>query len=414
MFSGFYFALREAGLPVSLNEWLTLTQALSLDLADNSLLEFYYLARSLLIKSETHYDRYDAVFADYFEDKAEPGETAGAGKSGAGKQGGQKPPDRSYNPDFFNPARYEVKQKDKPDQGADALAEARAKSAAEAAALPDPEAAAEAFAVPVAGETEDGAGGVNFGDRTGGMTAVNVAGARRYKDYRDDSIRHVRQYEVALRSLRQLSSRAAGPKDELNLEATVETTGANGGMLSLEWERPRKNTIKLILLMDSLGSIYYHFSAVAKLFQAAHRSVHFKEIKYYYFHNCVYGRVYKDQWLERKASVPTEEFFRQYNADCRLLIVGDARMSDRELMDVCGALDISAEYNHESGHTWLTRIAGHFPYAVWLNPVPVSLWAGGQGYASIKAIGEIFPMYELTPAGIAQAVKKLRSRSGLS
>jgi uncharacterized protein with von Willebrand factor type A (vWA) domain len=160
--------------------------------------------------------------------------------------------------------------------------------------------------------------------------------------------------------------------------------------------------------MDSIGSIYSHYTLCQKLFNAAHRSTHFKELRFYYFHNCIYGRIYKDQWLDGKESVPTEEFFRLYNADYRLLIVGDARMSEQELMDVGGVLDWSAQYNAEPGYIWLKRVARHFPYAVWLNPVPEYKWGGGQGYATIKTVGEIFPMYELTPVGISKAVKRLR------
>ena len=267
------------------------------------------------------------------------------------------------------------------------------------------------FSGMLSGDKPLGAGGISFSETSGGMTALKVAGERRFKDYQDDGIRNIRQYEIALRSLRQLSSKLDGPKDELNVEATVEETGRRNGMLSLEWDRPRKNAIKLILLMDSMGSIYYYHSTVQKLFNAAHRSTNFKEIQYFYFHNCIYGRIYKDQLLSHSEYILTEEFFRLYNGEHRLLIIGDARMSEEELRDVGGVLDWHNEYNTEPGYTWLTRVARHYPYAAWLNPVPERLW-GREHYESINDVREIFPMYALTPAGIKQAVKRLRVKSG--
>ncbi|MCL2120932.1 MAG: VWA containing CoxE family protein [Clostridiales bacterium] len=394
MFYGFFSALREEGVPVSLQEWLMLMEALSLELADNSLSEFYELGRSLLVKNEIYYDRYDAAFVRCFGSQSTESEKA--------RETPELPKsERSYNPDFFNPATYENKTKQNAvQQAGQGLATTKnsedkgTKEAAEPATSAD------------AGET--GSGGVSFADSPGGMTAVQVAGRRRYRDYRDDSLSNIRQFEMALRSLRLLSPRVEGPRDELNLDATIEETCRNGGRLSIEWDRPRKNSIRLILLMDSIGSIYNHHRICQRLFNAAQRSTHFKEIRYYYFHNCIYGRVYKDQWLDIKESVPLEDFFRLYNGDCRLLIVGDARMSERELLEAGGALDWSVERNREPGYTWLSRMAKRYPYAIWMNPVPEARWGKEPSYASINAVREIFPMYELNPSGIRKAVKKLR------
>ena len=394
MFYGFFRALREEGVPVSLQEWLMLMEALSLELSDNSLSGFYELGRSLLVKSESIYDRYDAAFIRYFGSQSAESEktrvTPELPKS-----------ERSYHPDFFNPATYENKT----------MQNAGRQTGQAPATTKNPESdeiKAEAETATSADADESGFGGISFAENTGGMTAVQVAGRRRYRDYRDDSISHIRQFEMALRSLRLLTPRVEGPREELNLDATIEETCRNGGRLSLEWDRPRKNSIRLILLMDSIGSIYNHHRVCQRLFNAAQRSTHFKEIRYYYFHNCIYGRVYKEQWLDIKESVPLEKFFRLYNGDCRLLIVGDARMSERELMEAGGALDWSVERNREPGYTWLSRIARRYPYAVWLNPVPEARWGKEPSYTSINAVREIFPMYELNPSGIRKAVKKLR------
>lgn len=411
MFAGFFYALREEGIPVSLNEWLALMKALSLDLAENSLSGFYDLARSILVKSETYYDPFDAAFVRCFGE-----ESAGQEEKSAQKE--LPAQERAYNPDFFNPARYQAGRKPLADQEIDpklfpGTMEVASSPAAEATGRREQEkdSNGETSGGQGAGIGEMGAGAVNFGSETGAMSAVKVAGQRRYRDYRDESIRNLRQYEMALRSLRQLSSKLEGPMDELNLEATVEETGRNNGALTLEWERPRRNGIKVLVLMDSMGSIYTHYEACKKLFNAANKSTHFKEIKFYYFHNCIYGRIYKDQWLDVKASMTTEAFFRVYNGEYRLLIVGDAQMGEQELMKVGGVIDWSAEFNAEPGITWLRRIARHYPYAVWLNPVPAQFWGRAPEYTSITTVGEVFPMYELTPKGIRQAVKRLHTKS---
>lgn len=400
MLSGFFYALRGEGLPVSLHEWLTLTEALSAGLADNSLTEFYFLARSLLVKNEALYDKYDAAFAGYF----------GGDEADTKKQTPEiKAAERSYDPDFFNPARYEERQKPAPGTETDLSA---FQDRLDMSAAPQPEDGGtkeQKRELPEAGGArpgagESGAGEINFSGETRGMTAVKIAGRRRYRDYQDDNIKNIRQYEIALRNLRQLSTKLEGPKDELDLEATVEETGRNNGLLSLQWERPRRNALKVLVLMDSMGSIYSHYDVCKKLFNAANRSTHFKEIRFFYFHNCVYGRIYNNQWLDIRESVATEDFFRLYNADHRLLIVGDAQMGEQELMKAGGVIDWSAEYNAEPGLTWLKRIARHYPYAAWLNPVPEQFWGG---YESIRTIGEVFTMYELTPGGIGKAVRRL-------
>ena len=403
MFSGFFYTLRGEGLPVSLSEWMALMEALSVGLADDSLTEFYFLARSLLIKSEAHYDKYDAAFIRYFGEAPAEAEAKAAPTI--------RITERSFDPDFFNPARYEEKKQPEAEKEADS---GRFTGTLEAAAAPLPAEREETETAGAAsGDGALGAGEINFSGRTGGMTAVKIAGRRRYKDYQDDNIKSIRQYEVALRSLRRLSTKLDGPKEELDLDATIEETGRNNGFLTLEWERPRRNALKVLLLMDSIGSIYSHYEVCKKLFNAANRSTHFKEIKFYYFHNCIYGRIYKNQWLDIRESVATEDFFRLYNADYRLLIVGDARMGERELTKPGGAIDWSVEYNAEPGLIWLKRIARHYPYAAWLNPVPARFWGREPEFASITAISEIFPMYELTPGGIAQAVKRLLVKTTL-
>ena len=405
MFSGFFYALRDEGVHVSLYEWMTLMEALSLGLAQDSLTNFYYLARCTLIKSETYFDKYDAAFAKYFKNN-----------SAETKLHVSVINNEAFvcNSDSFNQAGLR-KPKEVTDEH-EALIDLLMKSVTEvkAAPLPDEkgsgELAPEGAGTPT-GDGLDGAGGIRIGGDTGAMSAVKIAGRRIYKDYQDDNIRNIRQFEIALRTLRQLSTKFEGPKDELDLQTTVDETGKNAGILSLVWDRPRRNTIKVIILMDSIGSIYSYHDICKKLFNAAHRSTHFKEIKFYYFHNCIYGRIYKNQWLDMNKSIKTDEFFRLFNSDYRLLIVGDGRMALSELTKIGGIIDWSAEYNTETGLTWLNRVVRHFPYCVWLNPVPEHLWGREPNYVSINMIRDIFPMFELTPGGITKAIKRLRAKS---
>jgi len=405
MFSGFFYALRSEGVDVSLYEWMTLMRALSLDLAGNSMTDFYYLGRSVLVKSETHYDRYDAAFIKHF----------GEGAALSGKAAQPQKEERAYKPEnFFNPENY--KSQELPPVQETELSDF--KGTVEIKVAPpgeDPSQAEEGMDAQGADssssrDSEGGtpSGGVRFGGEGGGMTAIKIAGQRKFKDYRDGNLTDTRQFEIALRSLRQLSTKTQLPKSELNLEATIEQTGNNAGMLTLVWDRPRKNAIKVIVLMDSVGSIDRHHDVCKKLFNAAHKSTHFKEIKFFYFHNCIYGAIYKTQWLNIDHSIPTDEFFRLHNSEYRVLIVGDAQMSEPELMSVDGVIDWSAQVNTQAGITWLGRIARHFPYCVWLNPVPKHMWGRGHLHESIGVIEGIFPMFELTPSGIEQAVKRLR------
>ena len=399
MLSGFFYSLREEGVPVSLYEWLTLMEALSLELAHNSLTDFYYLARCLLVKSEAHLDKYDVAFAKYFSNGDSTEKTEPARPE-------VKKEERSYNTDFFNPDRY---KKESPPVKGTTKVNVVPLSDEENGTGKEKRATSGSYSS--LGDKSNGTGGIRIGGAPGGMTAVKIAGERKYKDYQDDSLINIRQFERALRTLRQLSTNLEGPKDELDLQATIDETGNNAGMLTLVWDRPRKNVFKIIVLMDSIGSIYSYHDVCKRLFNAAHRSAHFKEIKFFYFHNCIYGRIYKNQWLDMGQSIPTEEFFRFYGSDYRVLIVGDAKMAPRELTDIGGIIDWSAEHNSETGLTWLNRVARHFPYCVWLNPVPEHMWGREPDFVTIKMVEEIFPMFELTPGGITKAVKKLRVKS---
>jgi uncharacterized protein with von Willebrand factor type A (vWA) domain len=404
MFIDFFFALKRAGVPVSLQEWAVFMEALAKGLAYNSLTGFYYLARAVLVKNERHFDSYDTVFFQYFKGIETVEEIVSAA---AEFLENLPPPDAS--PSREPAAANETQPNDVEEINLSLLRGTLLVKSSKKRKNFDDKMGRKKSSATSSGEEAGGGGGVRFEGEGGGLTAVKVAAQRNYREYRDDKLTNIRQFEMALRSLRQLSSKTDGPKDELNLDATVEATGRNGGMLDLVWERPRKNNLKILIFMDSVGSIDRYHDVCKRLFNAAHRTTHFKEIKFYYFHNCIYDVIYKNPMVYRGSSIPTEEFFRTRNSEHRLIIVGDATMHVNELLKVGGAINFE-ENNEETGLTWLKRVAAHYPYAVWLNPVPRERWRQDT-HRTIPMVADVFPMFELNPMGLESAIKKIRLKN---
>ncbi|MCL6635445.1 MAG: VWA domain-containing protein [Peptococcaceae bacterium] len=397
MFINFYYQLKSEGVPVSLNEWMTLMEALARGLAFSSLTGFYYLARAVLVKSEAHFDRYDLAFAQYFKGV----ETA----EDIIKQA------LDWLTRSLPPLRVPLGERS-PFSEWD-LEEMR-RQLEERLKKQDSEHHGGSQWIGTGGTSPFGHSGYHpAGLRIGGesvnRSAVKVAARRLYRDFRDDRITGTRQFEVALRKLRQFSTRTEGPKDVLDLDGTIDATSKKGGALHLVWQRPRRNMMKVILLMDSGGSMNPYIQTCSRLFTAANRTTHFKDLKFYYFHNCVYDYVYTSPILVRRHAVQTEEILRSLNSDYRLIVVGDASMAPSELTMAYGAINWEAD-NEEPGIVWLERLARHFPYSAWLNPIPAGYWDRTEGSYTINLIRNIFPMFELTPEGLEQAVKTLKAK----
>lgn len=394
MFINFFYQLKREGVPVTLNEWMTLMEALAKGLSFASLTGFYYLARAVLVKNEAHFDRYDLAFAQYFKGVETPADILEKALEWL-KNTSQSTLLSTKRQSPFSQLDLDLLRQ---------LLEDRLNNQQE-------EHQGGSYWIGTGGSSPLGHSGINeAGMRIGGdsigLSAVKVAAQRNFRDYRDDRITGVRQFEMALRQLRRFSTRAEGAKDELDLNGTVDATCRNAGMLKLVYERPRRNMLKVILLMDSVGSIFRYMQICSRLFTAANRATHFKEIKYFYFHNCVYDHIFKSHQLVEKNAVKTEEFMRRYNSDYRLIIVGDASMAKSELLLAGGAISENA-FNWEPGQIWLKRLARHFPYSVWLNPVPSARWGTEPDHFTVSLVQEIFPMFELTPAGLEQAIKRI-------
>jgi uncharacterized protein with von Willebrand factor type A (vWA) domain len=207
---------------------------------------------------------------------------------------------------------------------------------------------------------------------------------------------------MALKKLREL--KREGTEEELDIEETIDKTAKEGGEIELVFSKSRENSVRIILLKDTGGSMLPYTELCEKLFSAATQANHFKEFRYFFFHNCIYQDIYED--MANYKNVPTEKLFSLFNKNYKLILVGDARMAYSELFEVNGCIDYFST-NDKPGLEWLSRIRDHFPHSVWLNPTHKNFW----GHYTVDTIGKLFPMYELTIDGLKDAIKALTSKT---
>ena len=205
---------------------------------------------------------------------------------------------------------------------------------------------------------------------------------------------------MALKKLREL--KREGAQEELDIEETIDKTAKEGGEIELVFNRSRENSVRIILLMDTGGSMLPYTELCERLFSAASQMEHFKEFKYYFFHNCVYQDIYED--IANYKRVPTEKFLSNFDKRYKLVFVGDARMAFSELFDVNGCIDYFST-NEMPGIEWLLKIKERFPHSVWLNPTHRNYW----GHYTVDSISKVFPMFELTIDGLKDAIKSLKA-----
>ncbi|MGI6712651.1 MAG: vWA domain-containing protein [Bacillota bacterium] len=397
MFSDFFFLLRRFGISVSINEWMTLMEALDKGLAGSSLTGFYFLARAILVKTEAHFDRFDLAFSSYFGEVDTPEELPEIIFQWLNKS----VPQRVFEHYFSHlPKGLDL----------DSLKRELEKRLEEQ----KEEHHGGSYWVGTGGTSPFGhsgyhPGGIRIGGESRNHSAVKVAGERRFQEFRTDETLNVRQFQLALRRLRQFTTRLDGVKSELDMDATISETCDNAGRLKLVWQRPRTNSVKVLLLMDSGGSMLYHSQLCNRLFTAVNKANHFKDLQIYYFHNCVYDWLYQDPSCRLQYSLETDYILKNLDSDYRLLVVGDASMAPSELMMAGGIIEWGMN-NDRPGIYWLQRLKDHFEHCVWLNPIPADEWPWTLGSYTIKMISQVFPMFELTVDGLDQAVRRLRSR----
>ena len=398
MFTEFFYTCKAKGLDISLSEWLTLMEALDKGMAGSSLTQFYYLARMILVKSETDFDKFDMAFEEHFKgiqseneiskqmlrwlDKPEANEMLHEEETQWLNQVEEIKIDKD---DVEQKFKERLKDQDSEHNGGSYWIGTMGKTSF--------------------GNTGGNIGGVRVGGSTGYQSAFAVIGARKYRDFRDDKVIENRQFQLAFRRLRQFSTKLDIPKTELDIDGTIQKTCNNGGYLQIVMDKPRKNSVKLLLLLDSGGTMIPYSSLLNDLFQAVNKSNHFKDVKCYYFHNCIYSKLYKTPECENGEWIDTEWMFRNYDSDYKVIIVGDAAMAPEELYSETG--NYRGPNGGLSGEKWLKLVKRHYKKVVWLNP---KMAPGKAPWREAEtAIKELFPMRKLTVQGLNEVMTILMS-----
>jgi uncharacterized protein with von Willebrand factor type A (vWA) domain len=390
MFLDLFYGLRDEGVPIAIQEWQTFLRALEEGLHGSSLLGFYHLGRACLIKSETYFDHYDRVFARVFK-----------GVEGAvDDEVTKKVLEWLRDPKNF------------PNLTPEQLAQLERLSSDELMKrfLETLEKQTERHDggnkwVGTGGKSPFGHGGQHpTGIRVGGpsksRSAMKVAEERRFKDYRTDATLDSRQLRVALRRMRQLTR--SGDATELDLDETIDETCKNAGEIELVFRPPRRNDVRLLLLMDVGGTMEPYYEPVSQLLTALHEERGLRDFQPYYFHNCVYDHLYTNARMLKKDAIPTGDVLRRLDSRWKALFVGDAAMHPAELLEPYGNID-PRRTAPTPGIAWLHRIATHFDRSVWLNPEGPAYWEADTA----RVIRRLFPMYHLSVDGLTQAVQTL-------
>lgn len=387
MLIDFFYTLRDAKVPVSIKEFLLLLEALDKGLVELSFDDFYYLARTIMVKDEAHFDKFDKAFALYFK-----GITTWFEK----------------NPDIpLDWLKQRLQRELSPEQkaaiekfGYDNLMQRLQELLREQKERHE----GGSKWIGTGGTSPFGHGGYNpEGIRIGGpgkqRTAVKVWEQRAFRDYDNERELGTRNIKVALRRLRRFARQGAA--DEFALDATISATAQNAGYLDIKMQPERKNNIKVLMLLDVGGTMDDHVAQTEELFSAA--KAEFKNLEFFYFHNCVYDYLWKNNHRRHAEKFSTWDVLRKYPADTKLIFVGDATMSPYEILQEGGSVEY---YNEEAGATWLQRCTQQFPKFVWLNPEPEGLWQYRQSISIIRQIvsNRMFPV---TLTGLEAAMRLL-------
>ena len=388
MFASFFYELKSAGLPVTLREYLTLMEALEHDLASRRVEDFYYLARAALVKDERNLDKFDRVFGKVFKGL----ELTDAIAVEIPKEWLKKITEKYLT--------EEEKQLIESLGGLDKLLETLRER------LADQKGRHQGGSkwIGTAGTSPFGAYGYNpegirIGqDKNRNFRAVKVWDRREYRDLDDTVELGTRNIKLALRRLRKFAR--TGALEELDLDGTIKET-AHRGYLDIKLRPQRRNAVKVLLFFDIGGSMDWHVQVVEELFSAARTE--FKHMDHFYFHNCLYERVWKQNRRRHNDATSTWQVLHTYPHDYKVVFVGDASMSPYEITTPGGAVE---HFNEEPGAVWLERVTRTYPACVWLNPVPESQW---DYTYSIRMVRQLLGgrMYPLTLDGIDRAMRAL-------
>jgi uncharacterized protein with von Willebrand factor type A (vWA) domain len=389
MFSTFFKELRDAKIPVTLKEYLTLLSALEAGVAGQRVEDFYYLSRAALVKDERHLDRFDQVFGHVFKGLDLMRETVTA----------EIPEDwlRAISALHLTD---EEKARIEALGGWETIMETLRQRLAEQKERHE----GGNKWIGTGGTSPFGAYGYNpAGVRIGQAEsrhrrAIKVWDKREFRDLAGDVELGVRNIKMALRRLRRFAR--DGAAEELDLDQTVRGT-ARKGYLDLALRPVRRNAVKVLMFFDVGGSMDWHVQMAEELFSAARSE--FKHLEYYYFHNCLYEGVWRDNARRWRETVPTWQVLNTYAADYKVILVGDASMSPYEITHIGGAVE---HMNEEAGATWLQRVSAVYPHTVWLNPVPETHWDYTPSIGLVRRLME-GRMYPMTLAGLDAAIREL-------
>jgi uncharacterized protein with von Willebrand factor type A (vWA) domain len=386
----FFLTVKQAGVPASVKEYLTLCEALQKGLAYGSVDEFYYLSRATLVKDETHFDKFDRAFASYFKGIESLDQALSALIP---EEWLKKLAERVFSEEekalieslggwdkLMETLKQRLEEQKGRHQGGNKW-------------------------IGTNGTSPFGAHGYNpEGIRIGqnesrNRRAVKVWDKREFRNYDGDAEIGVRNLQLALRRLRKFARQGAA--EELDMDGTVRATADNAGWLDLKMVPERHNTVKVLLFLDVGGSMDDYVQLCEQLFTAA--KTEFKHLEHFYFHNFLYERVWRDAKLRFNEFQSTWDVLHKYGHDYKLVIVGDAAMSPYEILQPGGSVE---HHNEEAGAVWLQRMLNIYHNAVWINPTPEAHW---QWTHSIKIVREMMGdrMYPLTVQGLEDAMREL-------
>jgi uncharacterized protein with von Willebrand factor type A (vWA) domain len=390
MFVTFFHELKAAKVPVTLKEYLMLMEALDADIVEQKVEHFYYLARASLVKDERHLDKFDQVFGHVFKGFELTSEALGTAEI----------PEEWLRSVSQLHLSEEDKKKIEALGGWDKIMEELKKRLEEQKGRHQ----GGNKWIGTGGKSPYGADGYNpAGVRIGqkgnrNNRAIKVWDKREFKDLDDNVELGTRNIKVALRRLRRFARQ--GAPDELDLDGTIKGT-AHKGYLDIHMRPERRNTVKVLMFFDIGGSMDWHIKGVEELFSAARTE--FKHLEFFYFHNCLYERVWKDNARRWRETTPTWDVLHKYPADYKVVFVGDASMSPYEITVAGGSVE---HMNEEAGSLWMKRITDIYEHAIWLNPTPEDQWSWTP---SIQIMRQLMDnrMFPLTLEGLDGAMKEL-------
>jgi len=390
MFFNLFYELKKSKVPVSLKEYLTLIEAVDKNVAEFSVDNFYYLSRACLVKDERNLDKFDRVFAEVFK-----------GLEASDDEITAEIPEEWLRKLSELVMSEEEMQKIEALGGWEKLMETLKKR------LEEQEKRHQGGSkwIGTGGTSPFGAEGYNpegvrIGqNRSRHRKAVKVWDKREYRNLDDEIVLGTRNIKVALRRLRRFARE--GAPDELDMDNTIKSTAKNGGYIDIQMRPERRNKVKVLLLLDAGGSMDDHIRTCEELFSAT--KTEFKHLEHYYFHNCMYEKVWKDNRRRHSENIPTWQLLNTYGPDWKLIFVGDATMSPYEIAYPGGSVE---HWNEEAGEVWMTRMLDHFTKSVWLNPVPERHW---EYTPSLQMLRQVMSnrMYSLTLDGLDNAMREL-------